>query len=91
MGGKLVAALVTSSVVRDAWKETYGETLVGFSTTSLYGIHSMYNSIPLWKTLGESTGKMAIKPDDSVYKVWSDWLKENHFEEFDKAIHATGP
>ena len=36
-------------------------------------------------------GKISIKPDDSVYKVWSNWLKENHFEEFDKAINATGP
>ena len=54
------------SVVRDAWKELYGQTLVGLSTTSLYGIHSMYNSIPLWKTLGSSSGKIALKPDDST-------------------------
>ena len=83
LGGKLVAALVTSSVVRDAWKKTYEQTLVGLSTTSLYGIHSMYNSIPHWKTLGESAGKIAIKPDDSAYFVWANWLKENHREEFD--------
>ena len=82
LGGKLVAALVTTSVVRDAWKKTYGQTLVGLSTTSLYGIHSMYNSIPLWKTLGESTGRVALKPDDSVYEIWHDWLKENETEEY---------
>ena len=82
LGGKLVAALVTSSVVRDAWKETYGETLVGLSTTSLYGIHSMYNSIPLWKTLGESKGRIALKPDDATYEVWHDWLKENQTDEY---------
>jgi len=82
LGGKLVACFVTSSVVRDAWKETYGQTLVGTSTTSLYGIHSMYNSIPLWKTLGESKGRIALKPDDSTYDVWHQWLKENQRDEY---------
>ena len=82
LGGKLVAALVTSSVVRDAWKKLYGQTLVGLSTTSLYGIHSMYNSIPLWKTLGSSKGKISLKPDDSTYDVWHQWLKENQREEY---------
>ena len=82
LGGKLVAALVTSSVIRDAWKEIYGQTLVGLSTTSLYGIHSMYNGIPLWKTLGESKGKIALKPDDSTYEVWHEWLKENRSDEY---------
>ena len=91
LGGKLLSTLVTTSTIRDKWKENYDETLVGITTTSLYGVHSQYNGIPHWKTLGESTGKISIKPDDSVYKVWSSWLKENHFEEFDKAIHATGP
>ena len=91
LGGKLLSTLVTTSTIRDKWKENYNETLIGVTTTSLYGVHSQYNGIPHWKTLGESTGKISIKPDDSVYKVWSDWLKENHFEEFDKAINATGP
>ena len=91
LGGKLLSALVTTSTIRDKWYENYNEILVGVTTTSLYGVHSQYNGIPHWKTLGESTGKISIKPDDSVYKVWSDWLKENHFEEYDKAIHATGP
>jgi hypothetical protein len=82
LGGKLVAAMVTSSVVRDAWKKLYGQTLVGLSTTSLYGIHSMYNSIPLWKTLGSSSGKIALKPDDETYDVWHQWLKENQTDEY---------
>ena len=82
LGGKLVACLVTSSVVRDAWKKLYGQTLVGLSTTSLYGIHSMYNGIPLWKTLGESSGRIALKPDDSVYETWLAWLKENQRDEY---------
>jgi len=91
LGGKLLSALVTTSTIRDQWKKNYNEVLVGVTTTSLYGVHSQYNGIPHWKTLGESMGKISIKPDDSVYKVWMNWLRENHFEEFDKAINATGP
>ena len=85
LGGKLVAALVTSSVVRDAWKKLYGQTLVGLSTTSLYGIHSMYNSIPLWRTMGSSKGRIALKPDDETYDIWHQWLKENREEEYKAA------
>ena len=85
LGGKLVAALVTSSVVRDAWKKLYGQTLVGLSTTSLYGIHSMYNSIPVWRTMGSSKGRIALKPDDETYDVWHQWLKENKEDEYKAA------
>ena len=91
LGGKLTAALTTCSDVREQWKKDYDDVLVGLTTTSLYGAHSQYNGIPHWKTLGESAGKIMIKPDDSVYLVWNKWLKENHPEEHQKAISATGP
>ena len=91
LGGKLIAALTTCSDVRNQWKKDYDDTLVGVTTTSLYGAHSQYNGIPHWKTLGESAGKIMIKPDDSVYLVWNKWLKENHTEEHQKAISTTGP
>jgi len=91
LGGKLIAALTTCSDVREQWKKDYDDVLVGLTTTSLYGAHSQYNGIPHWKTLGESAGKIMIKPDDSVYLVWNKWLKENHPEEHQKAISATGP
>jgi len=91
LGGKLIASMTTSSNVREQWKKDYDDLLVGITTTSLYGIHSQYNGIPLWKTLGESNGKILIKPDDSVYLVWNQWLKENHYEEHLKAVSNTGP
>ena len=91
LGGKLIASMTTSSNVREQWKKDYGDILTGITTTSLYGIHSQYNGIPLWKTLGESNGKILIKPDDEVYLVWNQWLKENHPEEHLKAISNTGP
>ena len=82
LGGKLVAQMVTSKVVRDTWKKLYGQTLVGISTTALYGIHSMYNGIPQWKTLGETKGKISLKPDDTFYDTWHQWLKENKTEDY---------
>ena len=91
LGGKLIASMTTSSNVREQCKKDYGDILTGITTTSLYGIHSQYNGIPLWKTLGESNGKILIKPDDEVYLIWNQWLKKNHPEEHLKAISNTGP
>ena len=82
LGGKLIACMATSEVVRKHWKEKYGQTLIAVGTTSLYGIHSQYNGIPHFKTLGESAGKVATKPDDSVYEGWHHWIKENKSEEY---------
>ena len=86
LGGKLVAQMVTSKVVRDTWKKLYGQTLVGISTTALYGIHSMYNGIPQWKTLGETKGKISLKPDDKFYDIWHKWIKDNKREEYDSKV-----
>jgi hypothetical protein len=86
LGGKLVAQMVTSKVVRDTWKKLYGQTLVGISTTALYGIHSMYNGIPQWKTLGETKGKISLKPDDKFYDTWHQWIKDNKREEYDSKV-----
>ena len=80
LGGKLIAALATSPEVRDFWQKKYNNPLVGVGTTSLYGVHSQYNGIPHFKTLGESKGKISTKPDDKVYDPWHQWLKENRAE-----------
>ena len=86
LGGKLIAALATSPEIREYWKDKYNDVLVGVGTTSLYGIHSQYNGIPHFKTLGESKGKISIKPDDSVYDPWHQWLKENRSDWYSKNI-----
>ena len=86
LGGKLVSALVTCSTIRNKWQEMYDETLVGATTTALYGIHSQYNGIPHWKTLGETKGKISIKPDDRAYDVWHQWLKDNKTEKYEKLV-----
>jgi hypothetical protein len=86
LGGKLIACLTTSTVVRKAWEDTYGDRLIAIGTTSLYGIHSQYNGIPHFKTLGESKGMISIKPDDSVYDPWHQWIKENRKNEYERKI-----
>lgn len=86
LGGKLIAMMTTVPEVRDYWKKNYGQTLVAVGTTSLYGIHSQYNGIPLFKTLGESKGKISTKPDDEFYDPWHNWLKENRSEWYAEAI-----
>jgi len=77
LGGKLIAMMTTTPEVRTYWKEKYKNVLIAVGTTSLYGIHSQYNGIPLFKTLGESAGKISLKPDDKFYDPWHQWIKEN--------------
>jgi hypothetical protein len=86
LGGKLTAMMTTVPEVREYWKRKYGQTLIAVGTTSLYGIHSQYNGIPHFKTLGESAGKIAIKPDDEFYDPWHQWLKENRADWYQTAI-----
>jgi len=86
LGGKLIAMMTTTPEVRAYWKEKYKNVLIAVGTTSLYGIHSQYNGIPLFKTLGESAGKISMKPDDKFYDPWHQWIKENHSEWYDENI-----
>lgn len=86
LGGKLMACLVTSKVIRDTWEEMYSQKLVGMTTTSLYGSYSIYNSIPWWHKCGISSGKILIKPDQSCYDIWHQWIKDNKKLEYEKAM-----
>ena len=86
LGGKLIAMMTTTPEVREYWKSKYNNVLIAVGTTSLYGIHSQYNGIPLFKTLGESAGKISIKPDDKYYDPWHQWLKENRAEWYKENI-----
>jgi hypothetical protein len=86
LGGKLIAMMTTVPEVRAHWKKMYGQTLIAVGTTSLYGIHSQYNGIPLFKTLGETKGKINIKPDDAYYEPFHQWLKDKHSDWYNDAI-----
>jgi hypothetical protein len=86
LGGKLIAMMTTTPEIRAYWKSKYDNVLIAVGTTSLYGIHSQYNGIPLFKTLGESAGKISMKPDDKFYDPWHQWIKENHTDWYDENI-----
>ena len=88
LGGKLVAALSTSPIIRDYWEKKYGNKLIAVGTTSLYGIHSIYNGIPHFKTLGESAGKISIKPDDKYSDVWHHWLQTERSDWYKEQIEV---
>jgi hypothetical protein len=86
LGGKLIAMMTTTPEVREYWNSKYKNVLIAVGTTSLYGIHSQYNGIPLFKTLGESAGKISLKPDDKFYDPWHQWIKENRAEWYKQNI-----
>lgn len=93
LGGKLIASAITDPYVRNVWKSLYNDELVGITTTSLYGVHSMYQRIPFWKELGETAGKVSLKPDDEYYQYWHNYIKQNYPEKYSKLMHtdSSGP
>ncbi len=86
LGGKLIASLLVTQDVRESWERKFGDKLVGLTTTSLYGGHSMYQRIPFWKELGKTAGRILLKPDDDHYEKWNHWLQDTHPEEYQRAV-----
>ena len=83
MGGKLLALLCLSDDVQHEWKKRYGDTLVGVTTTSLYGNTktnglSQYDGLEHWNKMGFSSGSVAFEPSRSTKKMVFDWIKENY-------------
>lgn len=81
LGGKLLSLLCLSKDVADAWKKTYGETIVGVTTTSLYGDEgkngqTQYDGLsPYWKKMGQSRGSVPHKMTDPVYEQVKEWIR----------------
>lgn len=96
LGGKLVASLLATKYVRDVWEREYDNVLVGITTMSLYGDGSMYNSIKWWKSLGETAGKVSVKPNDDQYSIMNEIVKAKYPEIYtnmltnDNGVVATG-
>jgi hypothetical protein len=81
MGGKLLAILCLSDTVQKDWKEKYGDTLVGVTTTSLYGKTkanglSQYDGLEHWQKMGFSSGSVAFEPSRSTRNMVYQWVKE---------------
>ena len=87
MGGKLLALLCLADTVQKDWKERYGDTLVGVTTTSLYGKTkagglSQYDGLEHWQKMGFSSGSVAFEPKRSTANMVYDWIKENHTRKY---------
>lgn len=98
VGGKLMALLAISDEVQKRWKELYGDTLIGVSTTSLYGKDklgglSQYDNLKHWKKMGYSAGSISYEVTKDTEKMMLDWLKKNYtrkYFEWYVAKNATG-
>lgn len=87
MGGKLLALMCLSDTVQKDWKRQYGDTLVGVTTTSLYGKTkagglSQYDGLEHWNPMGFSSGSVAFEPSRASKKIVFDWIKENHTRKY---------
>lgn len=100
LGGKFVASMVVSSVVRNEWEhptipaESIPCKLVGMTTTSLYGRPSMYDSLKWWKCVGGSKGKIPIKMDEQFYEIWHSYVRQhdpNYLKQMTQKEGVSGP
>ena len=85
-GGKLLAYLCLSDDVQRLWKEKYGDTLVGVTTTSLYGkakanTLSQYDGLKYWKRMGFTTEPVSFQARATRNMIWQ-WLKKNHTRKY---------
>lgn len=93
-GGKLLAYLCLSDDVQKLWKEKYGDTLVGVTTTSLYGkakanTLSQYDGLKYWKRMGFTTGSVSYEPEKSTKKLIKQWLMKNYTRKYFEWYVAT--
>jgi len=76
VGGKLLSLLVLSKQVQDDYKRIYGDKLVHYTTTSLYGSFSQYTRLKYWKKVGKSNGTVILKPRDrTLINLMKDWIR----------------
>jgi len=83
VGGKLLALLCLSDTIQNDWKSQYGDTLVGVTTTSLYGKTkqgglSQYDNLKHWKKMGYSSGSVAYQATKKTQYLMRSWLHKNH-------------
>jgi hypothetical protein len=87
LGGKLMALLAVGSVVQETWKSIHGYTLVGMTTTSLYGSFSMYNSLgSWWKRLPATKGRSMLSPSKRLYGRWHEYIREAHGPRYEQVL-----
>jgi hypothetical protein len=87
VGGKLLALLCLSDTIQNLWKEKYGNTLVGITTTSLYGNIkqeglSQYDNLDYWSKMGFTEGSVSYEVSKSTEELMRIWLKNNYTNKY---------
>ena len=90
-GGKLLALMCLSDKVRETWKKEYGDTMVGVTTTSLYGSFSQYQNLKHWKKRGHSAGSVSYEATKPTIQMLRKWIMENHTRKYFEWYSATKP
>jgi len=88
VGGKLLALLTISKVTEEAWNKRYGDKLVAYTTTSLYGSFSQYNGLKYWSKRGHSAGSIKFEPSQETVKRVRNWLMIHHNKKYWEWYHA---
>ena len=94
LGGKLMALLACSDVVRKDWKTKYGDELLGITTTSLFGNNNptMYDSMKvIWKRLDKTNGDVIPNLPMELFKHIKNILKKCFPKELKQAESKTTP
>jgi len=96
VGGKLLALLCLSDEVQSRWKSQYGDTLVGVTTTSLYGKNKMgglsqYDGLKHWKKMGFSSGSVSYECTKPTISLLLKWLAKNHTRKYFEWYQAKKP
>jgi hypothetical protein len=87
VGGKLLALLCLSDEVQNLWKKQYGDTLIGITTTSLYGKTklnglSQYDNLDHWQKMGFTSGSVSFEPERDTRYLIREWLKAKHTRKY---------
>ena len=88
VGGKLLALMCLTDEVQHQWKKQYGDTLVGVTTTSLYGKSkgghgmSQYDNLKHWKKMGYSSGSVSYETTKPTVRMLQQWLKKYHTRKY---------
>lgn len=96
VGGKLIALLIVSKPVEDAWNELYDRELmpsklVGITTTALYSSLSQYTGLKYWNHLGHSAGSIKFEPLPETIELVKLWLKKFYPRRYWEWYVATEP
>ena len=94
VGGKLLALLCLTTDIQKMWEQSYGDKLVGVTTTSLYGKTkagglSQYDNLDYWQPMGFTAGSVSFEPSRKTRKDIEQWLRKNHTRKYFEWYVAT--